>query len=416
MNTNFGNISGLCRSCMKEVASWERENFDTKAVEMFSYCTNLVIENEEKLPKQFCYDCIIKIESSYTFIKRAQNVDATLKNIASRSETSVIVEREVSKTEYKDQNKLQLTLPDYKLSIGINEFKHDTCIQDYSTAHTQNIQQSNEPETVEKIECIINTSVILDTGKKKKDPILENETKKNVCPLCKKAFTSKIWYNKHMDKEHAGNKYLCTQCPKSFARPSQLAYHSASHSNERKFSCTTCGKSFKRKKQLTIHTRGHSEVRPFGCDKCPMRFKLKSILKGHMKVHETTKMYLCSFCGWSFSQASNLRVHMRTHTGAKPYACSECSFRAAAASSLRRHQRRHANARAHVCTHCRKGFFDASGLARHVRTHTGALPYKCPGCARAFVDSWKRKTHLMRAHRLALADIPRMRRDGTAIT
>lgn len=40
-------ISNLCRSCMKEVASWEKENFDARAVEMFCYCTNIKVLKEE---------------------------------------------------------------------------------------------------------------------------------------------------------------------------------------------------------------------------------------------------------------------------------------------------------------------------------------------------------------------------------
>lgn len=39
--------SNLCRSCMKEVASWEKENFDPRVVEMFCFCTNIAVSNHE---------------------------------------------------------------------------------------------------------------------------------------------------------------------------------------------------------------------------------------------------------------------------------------------------------------------------------------------------------------------------------
>lgn len=39
------NTTNLCRSCMKEVASWERENFDPRAVEMFCFCTNISVSS-----------------------------------------------------------------------------------------------------------------------------------------------------------------------------------------------------------------------------------------------------------------------------------------------------------------------------------------------------------------------------------
>ncbi|CAG9133706.1 unnamed protein product [Plutella xylostella] len=88
----------------------------------------------------------------------------------------------------------------------------------------------------------------------------------------------------------------------------------------------------------------------------------------------------------------NLRAHLLTHS---------------ACSSPRRRRRRAAP----PCPHCARQLADHTSLMRHIRTHTGELPYKCPYCARAFIDSWKRKVHLMRQHRLALADIPAMARD-----
>ncbi|XP_045761550.1 zinc finger protein 84-like isoform X3 [Maniola jurtina] len=476
-------ISNLCRSCMKEVASWEKENFDGRAVEMFCFCTNIKIMEDIKLPKQFCYDCTIKIESCYTFIKEAQNVNITLKNIASRSETSIIIEPDSLKSHTIEPTKLRLTLPDYKLSIGVSNYVEQDIYEDTDYTHTETAILTNDMQIASKetaiscnsninksisrnnkieIDNIIhidmlkrdsmkvesmnrNDNIKVDESKKentvkyslqKRDSTIKfdtskrdgtikgdeskrdstiDDTNKSVCPVCRKGFTSKKWFSKHMEKEHSGHKYTCAHCPKSFSKPFQLAYHATSHSDERKFACNTCGKCFKRRKQLAEHARGHSDVRPYACDKCAMRFKLKSVLKCHMKVHEDVKQYLCSYCGWGFSHAHNLEVHVRTHTGAKPHACAVCGFRAAAASSLRRHARRHSDTRLYVCNHCRKAFTDKSGLARHTRTHTGELPYKCPGCARAFADSWKRKTHLMRAHRLALADIPRMRRDGQTL-
>lgn len=41
------------------------------------------------------------------------------------------------------------------------------------------------------------------------------EAKKNVCPVCRKTFTSKTWFNKHMKKEHTDHKFVCAHCPKS---------------------------------------------------------------------------------------------------------------------------------------------------------------------------------------------------------
>ncbi|KAM3957039.1 uncharacterized protein ACR2FA_008972 [Aphomia sociella] len=412
-------VSKLCRSCMKEVASWERENFDSRATDMFSFCTNIKITEDDNLPRQFCYDCIIKIESSYTYIIEAQKVNITLKNVVSRA-TSVIVEPDSHTRNSLSNdiaNNIKFTPSNCNVGGTIDNFDEPVFFDDIENDCQNNFGSCNM--TDEKVEQKLSDSNNVEKQDSNKDVSVKEtenvgENKKNICPVCRKCFTSKAWFAKHMEKEHTGNKYACTQCTKTFAKRSQLSYHATSHSEERQFECTepACGKRFKRRKQLVAHARAHADVRPYVCDKCDMRFKIKSILKCHLKVHEKQKQYLCCFCGWSFTQAGNLKVHMRKHTGEKPFSCSECGFRAAAASNLRRHQRRHAGQRTHVCTYCAKGFFDASALARHARTHTRARPYACPGCTLHFADSWKRKSHLMRAHRLSLRDVPRMRRDG----
>ncbi|XP_052747502.1 uncharacterized protein K02A2.6 isoform X1 [Bicyclus anynana] len=308
-------ISNLCRSCMKEVASWERENFDARAVEMFCFCTNIKIMEDIKLPKQFCYDCTIKIESCFTFIKEAQNVNITLKNIASRSDTSIIIEPESVKNCLTEPNRLRLTLPDYKLSIGVSNYTEQDIFDetDYNRNESailttdlpilptktiellQSTEKCNLPIHNElernsnlKLDTTISSVKIepkrddnitvgvperVATRKNnvcKTDVTVLDEAKKLACPVCRKQFTSKKWYSKHMDKEHSGHKYNCEHCPKSFSKPLQLAYHAACHSDERKFMCNTCGKGFKRRKQLTEHGRAHSDARPYACDQCGM--------------------------------------------------------------------------------------------------------------------------------------------------
>ncbi|KAG7303809.1 hypothetical protein JYU34_010704 [Plutella xylostella] len=219
------------------------------------------------------------------------------------------------------------------------------------------------------------------------------DNKKNqICPICRKAFTFKAWLDRHMGKEHAGQKYTCKHCTKTFPKLSKLNEHAKCHSTERLFTCGVCDARFKRQKELTAHARKHSDVRPYSCSQCGMRFKTKSTLQGHSLLHEQKKPHLCSVCGWRFAQVGNLRAHLLTHS---------------ACSSPRRRRRRAAP----PCPHCARQLADHTSLMRHIRTHTGELPYKCPYCARAFIDSWKRKVHLMRQHRLALADIPAMARD-----
>ncbi|KAL0850638.1 hypothetical protein ABMA28_012392 [Loxostege sticticalis] len=412
-------LSLICRSCMKGLSAWEKENFDTKMVEMFIFCTNIKIPDEDQLPQQFCSDCIVKIESSYFYIKEAQKVDLMLKNLLSRTSTSVIVEPENCYKNINEQNKAvsSLSVLDYNInSTDMNSTENivlvnlENEINVYDDEKTTDEHEPNFNGIQSQIENCNEADIETPV-----ENIDRNETTKKVCPVCRKAFTSQTWFSKHMQKEHSEEKFCCTQCPKTFSKQSQLSYHKTTHSEERNFPCSACGKRFKRRKHLAVHARSHDDAKPYACDKCEMRFKKRSVLKCHMKVHEDDKQYLCSYCGWSFSQAGNLEVHMRRHTGEKPFSCSECGFRAAAASNLRRHERRHRGTRTHVCGTCRKGFYDASALARHVRTHSGARPFACGRCARAFADSWKRKLHLMRAHRHQLHELKHLDRAGRVV-
>lgn len=441
-------ISNLCRSCMKEVASWECENFNSRAVEMFSFITNIQISDDEKLPKQFCYDCIIKIESSFIYITETQKVDVILKNIISRTNKSIIVEPEINKNldiqlnspdsdvmTIKDEKEINDTSIVDDISQMKSDFKEMVTVDKKHKFQKSNLMEITDIEKIKARSIVedflapINDISLIETGKQisienDTEHLQDNNTKevdnieeikKHVCAICRKQFSSKLWFNRHMKNEHKGQKFICEHCQKSYSKQWELKQHLFCHTDERRHSCSVCGKCFKRRNQLCAHKRVHVDHRPFACDKCGMKFKFKSALKSHMTVHDGEKQYLCSFCGWSFAQAGNLEVHIRKHTGVKPYSCNECNFRSTVASSLKRHQRRHRQAKIYVCKHCSKGFYDHSGLSRHIRIHTGELPYKCPVCARGFVDSWKRKTHLMRAHRLELNDIPSMRRDGTAI-
>lgn len=173
------------------------------------------ISEDDKLPKQFCYDCIIKIESAFTYITEAHKVDATLKNIISRTNTSIIVEPE---THSRPIDNLRLTLPDYKISVTVNNYdKHilfdNIDLPASDTSHTIPEKPCEEIEPIQNIteeekgEHINQESV--------EETVNVEDSKKNVCPVCRKAFTSKTWFNKHMKKEHTNHKFACTHCPKS---------------------------------------------------------------------------------------------------------------------------------------------------------------------------------------------------------
>ena len=173
------------------------------------------ISEEDKLPKQFCYDCVIKIESAFTYITEAHKVDATLKNIISRTNTSIIVEPE---THSRHIENLKLTLPDYKISVAVDNYDEHILFDNIElpASDTSHVIPEKPVEEIELIQNVIEVEEREDINQESvKETVNVEETKKNVCPVCRKGFTSKTWFNKHMKKEHTDHKFTCAHCPKS---------------------------------------------------------------------------------------------------------------------------------------------------------------------------------------------------------
>lgn len=145
------------------------------------------------------------MESSYSFITEAQKVHVTLKNIISRSNISIIVEPETCLKTHNPE--IKLTLPDYKICSVIEDTRLYEPAQN-KLVETDNlgIQTDIFEENVEPINKEISIDRIVNEPEIAKDS--------NVCPVCRKSFTSKTWFTKHMQNEHT-RKYACAHCPKS---------------------------------------------------------------------------------------------------------------------------------------------------------------------------------------------------------
>lgn len=142
-----------------------------------------------------------------------------MKNIVSRAETSIIVELEncsrIIEPFIEPKSHLKLTLPDYKLCSSIGP-PGDTTVLHNISRESHNIQEDNTScntiSYVPKEQFAELEEPKIDNTKENK---ISDSDKKNVCPICRKGFTSKVWFAKHMVKEHNGKKYSCTKCDKS---------------------------------------------------------------------------------------------------------------------------------------------------------------------------------------------------------
>lgn len=108
---------------------------------------------------------------------------------------------------------MKLTLPDYKLSTTADNLEGQTLFDDVDQQCAENELNAEDPnDSLLKVDAT-------DCGDKAENTVIvlegEGDNQKNVCPVCRKSFTSKTWFDKHMEKEHTGHKYSCLHCPKS---------------------------------------------------------------------------------------------------------------------------------------------------------------------------------------------------------
>uniref|UniRef100_A0A182JT74 C2H2-type domain-containing protein n=1 Tax=Anopheles christyi TaxID=43041 RepID=A0A182JT74_9DIPT len=134
--------------------------------------------------------------------------------------------------------------------------------------------------------------------------------------MCDKKYTSKAFYEVHMNK-HAGLRpYKCDLCAKDFSSKYALAVHQKTHNDRpRTFVCNECGNSFYSRHNLVQHERTHRAVREYECHVCRKKFFTQHNLNVHMVIHSADKAFACRECGKKFARKAELVDHERIHTG-----------------------------------------------------------------------------------------------------
>ncbi|KAJ8977285.1 hypothetical protein NQ317_015570 [Molorchus minor] len=87
------------------------------------------------------------------------------------------------------------------------------------------------------------------------EPQFKTSKKVLVCQYCKKNFTHRGDYNKHLRKHTKEQPFTCQICKRKFAHTSNLQRHYRLHSGQRPFVCANCDKKFSRKDKLESHMR-----------------------------------------------------------------------------------------------------------------------------------------------------------------
>ncbi|XP_072384924.1 uncharacterized protein [Diabrotica undecimpunctata] len=78
------------------------------------------------------------------------------------------------------------------------------------------------------------------------------------CEYCKKTFTHKGDFKKHLRKHTKEKPFPCRYCNKCFGNTSNLLRHQKLHTGEKPFACEHCDKKFSRKDKLDCHRRSRT--------------------------------------------------------------------------------------------------------------------------------------------------------------
>ena len=238
-----------------------------------------------------------------------------------------------------------------------------------------------------------------------------NNTAELQCAKCRKQFTTKSEFNRHLSAHAMENLHQCSECGESFSTNSELVNHAMIHVGEgdHMLRCSYCSKPFNEQRSLREHELTHYDERPHKCAKCDEAFVTKYKLQqhqretGHYEVLpegdiESMSTFYCHQCNRVFPVREQLLQHMKiihgkgggdfyfTPSKERPHQCLICGKTYKVKGHLNEHHMRtHSDEKpheegAHKCDVCGKAFRKKSELEEHVRSHARGTPYRCRHC------------------------------------
>ncbi|KAL8604662.1 hypothetical protein ACOMHN_013442 [Nucella lapillus] len=248
------------------------------------------------------------------------------------------------------------------------------------------------------------------------------------CLFCRKAFSHKRSFNKHIQTHVEETLYKCLLCNKGF----ESLYSLTEHEKKHKLECEVCGKKCTEKNEYNSHMKLHTEnngvmkcpgcsyqstdfyvyrkhkyecayLRPaLQCEICGVHLKSAKSLKHHIAaIHRNDRPYKCSLCEKSFVFKTKLNCHMKYNhaEGGRLFHCDKCGHRFIDPKGLKSHQRSvHSSEKPFKCSHCPSAFARKYTLGVHMRLHTGEKPFRCTECLQAFVQKPSLLLHLKSHH------------------
>lgn len=223
------------------------------------------------------------------------------------------------------------------------------------------------------------------------------------CKVCRKIFSLKIFYHRHIKWHRMRNRYLCDSCGMRFTKPKYFKAHLNKHKSVFKnpkieaFSCAICTKLFRTKSNLKEHTNYCSNLLPFECknSNCEKKFASVTKLKNHVRLkHDKKFSAICSICNIGFVKMSDYKSHKISHSTEKKYSCKQCDKTYKTLSNLNFHMKFHKDTLPYNCTICEKGFMRKEYLEAHLNIHNGIKNFACQVCDKKFVSQKNLDSHM----------------------
>ncbi|KAJ6638789.1 Zinc finger protein [Pseudolycoriella hygida] len=410
----------------------------------FKIITNIKVEINDNMPQTICKRCLAELKVAYTFRKKCEVSDITLRSKCLKKEeecmskyddmmdgdgdmliealdefdeTDVVLDETdhgtieiVIQQDVSDLQEAQLRRSSRRRK-SLNEcYTRTEHLEEYVLGHTEeeqldSVKDENQVEIVELSDndFAIENDDIKDEYENETHEELSQEDVNNdafesqdkiieehelECYECQLTFPDEASLQKHIKADHGQKLYhLCNVCGKTFAQEASLKNHLATHhSSDKAFKCDKCDKSYTSKNGLQSHMFVHMEEKPerkFLCSECGKGFTTNQRLRIHTFTHTGERNFACNQCDKSFATEFRLRSHRRIHTGERPYSCDECGLTFAQGNALKCHKRIHTGEKPYACKYCDKSFSQNTILKTHMTLHTGKT-VKCPDCDKKF--------------------------------
>lgn len=207
-----------------------------------------------------------------------------------------------------------------------------------------------------------------------------NRHKIFVCVLCRKDFSPRARYNKHIKRRHAN-------LPKQHV-------------------CHICLKKFLEGYELRMHLKNHLSVKEKKCPRCPYESNSTTYMNRHIRKHDNDFSFRCVVCNQGFLANNQLKIHMSNKhgDGGTLYPCTVCTKVYASRGNLKEHSKTHepdySPDKRHICDLCGKAFIRKHRLKKHMLAHEGVFNFVCMFCQKGFLEKVSMENHIKAWHTL----------------